>query len=116
MLRKARRYKQHTDRTGEEPASLAEEEKQGEKPENIARYCLDFIAETIIAMTDSAIEKYGRYPLVLAGGVMSDKLIRDRIVSLYPDAAFAAPEFSCDNASGVAIYGYLKQMGEKKCL
>ena len=47
---------------------------------------------------------------------MSDKLIRDRIVSLYPDAAFAAPEFSCDNASGVAIYGYLKQMGEKKCL
>ncbi len=90
--------------------------KKGEKPENIARYCLDFIAETIIAMTDSAIEKYGRYPLVFAGGVMSDKLIRDRIVSLYPDAAFAAPEFSCDNASGVAIYGYLKQMGEKKCL
>jgi N6-L-threonylcarbamoyladenine synthase len=87
--------------------------KKGEKPENIARYCLDFIAETIIAMTSSAIEKYGRLPLVFAGGVMSDKLIRDRIVSVYSDASFAAPEFSCDNAAGVAIYGYLKHTGDK---
>ena len=86
--------------------------KNGEKPENIARFCLDFVAETVIAMTGSAIEKHGRLPLVFAGGVMSDKLIRDRIVSRYPEAAFAAPEFSCDNAAGVAIYGYLKQKGE----
>lgn len=86
--------------------------KKGEKPENIARFCLDFVAETVIAMTESAIEKHGRLPLVFAGGVMSDKLIRDRIVSRYPEAAFAAPEFSCDNAAGVAIYGYLKQKGE----
>ena len=86
--------------------------RKGEKPENIARFCLDFVAETVIAMTESAIEKHGRLPLVFAGGVMSDKLIRDRIVSRYPEAAFAAPEFSCDNAAGVAIYGYLKQKGE----
>lgn len=87
----------------------------GEKPENIARYCLDFIAETILAMTDCAIDKYGSLPLVFAGGVMSDRLIRDRIVSCYPEASFAAPEFSCDNAAGVAIYGYLKQAGDELC-
>lgn len=87
--------------------------KNGEKPENIARFCLDFIAETIVAMTDAALEKYGSLPLVFAGGVMSDKLIRDRIVSQYHDASFAEPEFSCDNAAGAAIYGYLKQAGDR---
>ncbi|MBQ1518477.1 MAG: peptidase M22 [Ruminococcus sp.] len=86
---------------------------KGEKPENIAKFCLDTICVTVAAMTDKAIEKYGRLPLVFAGGVMSDKLIRDRIISLYNDASFAEPQFSCDNASGVAIYGYLKYTGEK---
>ena len=90
--------------------------RNGEKPENIARYCLDFVAETILAMTDCAIEKYGSLPLVFAGGVMSDKLIRDKIQLRYPSASFAAPEFSCDNAAGVAIYGYLKQAGDSLCL
>ena len=86
---------------------------KGEKPENIAKFCLDTICVTVTAMTDKAIEKYGRLPLVFAGGVMSDKLIRDRIISLYNDASFAESQFSCDNASGVAIYGYLKYSGEK---
>ena len=90
--------------------------KSGEKPENIAKYCLDFIAETIIAMTAHAVEKYGELPLVFAGGVMSDVIIRDRIISRFPQASFAEPQFSCDNAAGVAIYGYLKSTGEKSCL
>ena len=88
----------------------------GEKSENIARYCLDFVAETILAMTDSAVKRFGTLPLLFAGGVMSDKLIRDRIFSCYPSASFAAPEFSCDNAAGVAIYGYLRQAGDDICL
>ena len=47
---------------------------------------------------------------------MSDKIIRDKIVSNFESAEFAAPEFSCDNAAGVAIFGYLKHNGVKKCL
>ena len=89
---------------------------KGEKPENIAAYCLDFIAETIIGMTAYAVERCGNLPLIFAGGVMSDVIIRDRIISRYPDASFAEPQFSCDNAAGTAIYGYLKYIGEKKCL
>lgn len=83
---------------------------KGESPENIAAYCLDFIAETIIAMTDFAVQEYGRLPIIFAGGVMSDKLIRDRIISQYSDVSFAEPEFSCDNAAGIAVYAYLKYM------
>ena len=90
--------------------------KNGEKHENIAKFCLDFIAETIIAMTAHAINKYSELPLVFAGGVMSDYIIRDKIISHFPQACFAEPQFSCDNAAGVAIYGYLKSAGDKLCL
>lgn len=83
----------------------------GEKPENIARYCLDFIAETISAMTEYAVGEYGNLPIIFAGGVMSNKIIKDRIVSKFPWAIFSKPEFSSDNAVGVAIYGYLRQCG-----
>ncbi len=87
---------------------------KGESPENTAAYCLDFIAGTIISMTGYVMEKYGRLPLVYAGGVMSDRLIRDRIISRYKDAAFAEPQYSCDNAAGTAIFAYLK-WSEEKC-
>ena len=87
--------------------------KKGEKPENIARFCLDTVAVTIIGMTEKAVEKYGELPLVFAGGVMSDVLIRDRIISRFSEASFAAPEFSCDNAAGVAIFGCLKELTKK---
>ena len=90
--------------------SMAE---SGEKAENIARYCLDFVADTIIGMTDAALDLHGKLPLVFAGGVMSDMYIRDQITSKFSDTYFAAPEFSCDNAAGTAIYGYLKYNGEK---
>ncbi len=86
--------------------------KNGEKPQDIAAYCLDFIAATILEMTSYSVEKYGELPLVFAGGVMSDMIIRKKIISRFPKASFAAPEFSCDNAAGVAIYGYLKSIGE----
>lgn len=89
----------------------------GETSANVAAYCLDYIAAVVISMTDYALKKCGDMPLVFAGGVMSDKIIRDKIISSYNNAVFAEPEFSCDNAVGIAIYGYLKYMEEQtKCL
>lgn len=87
--------------------------EKGESPANIARYCLDTIAVTIAAMTSSALERYGSLPLVFAGGVMSDVIIRDRLLEKFPEADFAEPQFSCDNAAGTAIFGYLKSNGVK---
>lgn len=87
----------------------------GESPENTAAYCLDYISAIIISMTDYAIDKHGRLPLVYAGGVMSDMLIRNQIISRYEDTSFAQPQFSCDNAAGTALFAYLK-WSEEKCL
>lgn len=80
----------------------------GEPHEDIAAFCLENISAAVIAMTQKALEACGELPLVFAGGVMSDKIIRDKIISRFPCAQFAQPQFSCDNAAGTAIFGYLK--------
>ena len=74
----------------------------GESKENVARYCLDFISKTLEKMTEYALNEYGNLPLVFAGGVMSNSIIREKIQSRF-GASFAQPDFSCDNAAGVAI-------------
>lgn len=80
----------------------------GNTDENeIAKFVITYIADTIDKMTENIIDKYGNLPLVFAGGVMSNTIINERISKKY-NAYFAKPELSCDNAVGIAIYAYLK--------
>ena len=58
-------------------------------------------------MTELALLKFGQLPVVFAGGVMSNSIIREKLSDNF-DAYFAKPEFSCDNAAGTAIYASLK--------
>lgn len=74
----------------------------------IAKFVITYIADTIDKMTEKIIEKYGNLPLVYAGGVMSNSIIKNKISHKYNQAYFADPDFSCDNAAGAAIYAYLK--------
>lgn len=73
----------------------------------IAKFVITYIADTIDKMTEKIIDKYGNLPLVFAGGVMSNTIINERISKKY-NAYFAKSELSCDNAVGIAIYAYLK--------
>lgn len=75
----------------------------------IAKFVITYIADTIDKMTENIIDKYGNLPLVFAGGVMSNTIINERISKKY-NAYFAKPELSCDNAVGIAIYAYLKDI------
>ena len=79
----------------------------GETKEDTAKFLLCYVADTITAMTEYALGKFGDLPVVFAGGVMSDKIIKDIITSRF-DASFAEPEFSCDNAAGIAFLTSLK--------
>lgn len=74
----------------------------GESKEDTSKFLLTYIAYTICAMTENILEKYPGIPLVFAGGVMSNSIIKNIITSRF-DASFAEPEYSCDNAAGVAI-------------
>lgn len=76
--------------------------------EDIARYCIEYISASLEKMTEGIAEKYGRMPLVYSGGVMSNSIIRERFKEKF-GGYFAAPEFSSDNAAGVAILTYLKE-------
>ncbi len=75
--------------------------------EDIARYCLEYIKFTLLEMSKLAVEKYGEMPIVFAGGVMSNSIIREEVSDVL-NCYFAKPEFSCDNAAGVALYTYLR--------
>lgn len=83
--------------------------EQGENNHDTARFVIMYIAETIDEMTKRIIEKYGDLPIVFAGGVTSNSIIREKLGKKY-NADFAKPEFSCDNAAGIAIYAYLKSL------
>ena len=58
-------------------------------------------------ITALALEKYKDVPVVFAGGVMSNKLIKANLIKRFSNSYFASPEFSCDNAVGTAIYAFL---------
>ncbi|MFT3950893.1 MAG: peptidase M22 [Oscillospiraceae bacterium] len=75
---------------------------------DVAKYCLDFLTETISAMTAFLIGTHGAKPVVFAGGVMSDRLIQNKLAERF-SAQFAEPALSCDNAAGVAVYAALKR-------
>lgn len=85
--------------------------EQGEKREDIALFCIESVAAALDEMTKRILEQYGNLPLVYSGGVMSNTIISERFKEKY-NAVFAKPEFSCDNAAGVAIIGFLK--GKRK--
>ncbi|MCD7732641.1 MAG: peptidase M22 [Oscillospiraceae bacterium] len=74
---------------------------------DIALFALKSVEAAVYEMTVCAINKFGSLPIVYAGGVMSDKLIRVRLEKDF-DSYFAEPAFSQDNAVGVAIFSALK--------
>ncbi len=80
---------------------------KGEDKCDIALYCLKYIEATIFEMTAHALAKFGDMPVIYAGGVMSNMIIRNSLANKF-NAYFAEPEYSCDNACGVAIYAAIK--------
>lgn len=76
--------------------------KETQSKEAVAAFVFDFVCRTLLAMGEQLEEKYGAHPFVFAGGVMSNRWMRTRLASRF-DAAFSEPEFSADNAAGIAL-------------
>ena len=68
----------------------------------VAALCLKYIEEALYEMTLSVLEKYGDMPVVFAGGVMSNSIISNSLTKRLK-CTFCEPEFSTDNACGVAV-------------
>lgn len=75
---------------------------EGHDVGEIAYFVLDLIARTLDMMTNEAMAVSAPLPVVYAGGVMSNSIIK-KYLSDRHDAAFAPPVYSADNACGTAI-------------
>ena len=74
--------------------------------EATARFVLLSVIDTIARVSDAAQKEYPGLPVVLSGGVASNSLLRREFAGR--DAAFAAPEYSTDNAMGIALLAWLQ--------
>ncbi len=68
----------------------------------VAALCLKYIEEALYKMALSILEKHGDMPIIFAGGVMSNSIIRNNLIKRL-NCTFCEPEFSTDNACGVAV-------------
>jgi N6-L-threonylcarbamoyladenine synthase len=83
--------------------NIAERMKRRCEPDGkTALFTIDFIRDTLDRMTENALALYPGLPLLYAGGVMSNRRIREYFEAKY-GALFAEPEYSSDNAAGIAL-------------
>ena len=86
--------------------------KKGDPHEKIARSLFDFVGRTLMTMAENALAEKGALPILFAGGVMSNALIKKMIAEKGFDARFAEPKFSSDNAAGCALLTARKGEGD----
>ena len=78
-------------------------DKCGE-PAETAAYALRCVCYSVYLATKNAMAAYPGLEVVFAGGVASNSMLRSFVADCKP--VFAKPEFSTDNAMGVAVLGY----------
>lgn len=74
----------------------------GEDNTYVSALCLKYIEESLYKMTVNILEIYGDMPVVFAGGVMSNSIIRNNLTSKL-SCTFCEPQYSTDNACGIAV-------------
>lgn len=80
---------------------------EGERPEDVARFCFDYLGAILRKMTEQAVKNESNKTVLFAGGVMANSIIREAVSSCC-DAVFASPEYSSDNGAGAAILAAMK--------
>ena len=66
-----------------------------------ASYALRCVIHAVYTATEHALSHYPDLEVVFSGGVASNSLLRERMAALKP--VFSKPEYSTDNAMGVAV-------------
>ena len=79
----------------------------------VSLFVFDFIGRTLKKLAENAAAVTGSLPVVFAGGVMSNTLIK-RILSELPRVYFADPAYSADNAVGIALLCREKYYAENR--
>ena len=75
--------------------------RSGAEASYVAAFTLKHVCAVLEKITENTVSEYGSLPILYAGGVMSNRYIRAKLTEKF-GGLFATPEFSCDNAAGVA--------------
>ena len=76
--------------------------KKNQSAEETSAYVFEYVGNVLDKMTDNLRAIHPNIPIIYAGGVMSNKLIKNKLAyrkSVY----FASPAFSADNAAGISL-------------
>ena len=73
-------------------------------PAETAAYALRSVAGAVYRATENALKQYAGLPVVFSGGVASNTMLRNVMQPLEP--VFCEPQYSTDNAMGVAVLAY----------
>ena len=73
-------------------------------PAETAAYALRCVAGAVYRATEQALAQYPGLPVVFSGGVASNSMLRQIMEPLNP--IFAQPQYSTDNAMGVAVLAH----------
>ncbi len=73
-------------------------------PAETAAYALRCVANAVTLATAQALKAYPGLPVVFSGGVASNSMLREMTAHLMP--VFSQPQFSTDNAMGVAVLAH----------
>ena len=76
-------------------------------PAETAAYALRCVAKAVYQASEQALQTYPGLRIVFSGGVASNSMLREVIKPLKP--IFSEPQYSTDNAMGVAVLGYRYQ-------
>ena len=71
------------------------------EPAETAAYALRCVAKAVYLASEQALKAYPGLRIVFSGGVASNSMLREVIAPL--DPIFSQPQFSTDNAMGVAV-------------
>ena len=82
---------------------------QTEHAADTARFVMNCIITCIADVTRAALVQYPGLPVVFSGGVASNSMLRERMQEFSP--VFAEPQFSTDNAMGIAVLTALQEDG-----
>ena len=81
---------------------VKQKREAGERPAAIARFAIETLCGTVLRATREAQKQYPGLPVLCSGGVASNTRLRE-ILGQTCGAVFAEPQYSTDNAMGVAI-------------
>lgn len=85
----------------------------------VAREFEDAVIETLLVKTKKALEKYLPKTLIIGGGVIANKALRENFLNLekdFPELKILIPEKSLttDNASMIAVAGFIEYLKNGK--